>query len=50
MSQRDDEFLEFMRNRASPLHQSAYLLCGDQGAPGIRFYTRIKTAAVRFTW
>ena len=21
-----------------------------QGAPGIRFYTRIKTAAVRFSW
>jgi RNA polymerase sigma-70 factor (sigma-E family) len=29
MSLRDDEFREFMRNRASPLHQSAYLLCGD---------------------
>jgi RNA polymerase sigma-70 factor (sigma-E family) len=29
MSQRDDEFREFMRDRASPLHQSAYLLCGD---------------------
>jgi len=29
MSQRDVEFREFMRNRASPLHQSAYLLCGD---------------------
>ena len=29
MSRRDDEFREFMRNRASPLHQSAYLLCGD---------------------
>lgn len=26
---RDEEFREFMRNRASPLHQSAYLLCGD---------------------
>jgi RNA polymerase sigma-70 factor (sigma-E family) len=26
---RDAEFGEFMRNRASPLHQSAYLLCGD---------------------
>jgi RNA polymerase sigma-70 factor (sigma-E family) len=26
---RDEEFGEFMRNRASPLHQSAYLLCGD---------------------
>jgi len=25
----DDEFREFVRNRASPLHQSAYLLCGD---------------------
>jgi acyl-CoA reductase-like NAD-dependent aldehyde dehydrogenase len=22
----------------------------EQGAPGLRFYTRIKTAAVRFTW
>ena len=21
-----------------------------QGAPGLRFYTRIKTAAVRFAW
>jgi RNA polymerase sigma-70 factor (sigma-E family) len=32
MSSRDEEFQEFqefMRNRASPLHQSAYLLCGD---------------------
>lgn len=29
MSQRDEEFREFMRNRASQLHQSAYLLCGD---------------------
>lgn len=29
MSSRDDEFGEFMRNRASLLHQSAYLLCGD---------------------
>ena len=29
MSRRDDEFREFMRNHASPLHQSAYLLCGD---------------------
>jgi RNA polymerase sigma-70 factor (sigma-E family) len=29
MSLRDEEFQEFMRNRASPLHQSAYLLCGD---------------------
>lgn len=26
---RDEEFREFMRTRASPLHQSAYLLCGD---------------------
>jgi RNA polymerase sigma-70 factor (sigma-E family) len=26
---RDEEFGEFMRSRASPLHQSAYLLCGD---------------------
>jgi RNA polymerase sigma-70 factor (sigma-E family) len=26
---RDEEFREFMRDRASPLHQSAYLLCGD---------------------
>ena len=22
----------------------------EQGAPGLRFYTRIKTAAVRFSW
>jgi RNA polymerase sigma-70 factor (sigma-E family) len=29
MSGRDQEFREFIRNRASPLHQSAYLLCGD---------------------
>ena len=29
MSGRDEEFGEFMRNRASLLHQSAYLLCGD---------------------
>src|SRR5215469_13574089 len=29
MSGRDEEFREFMRNRASLLHQSAYLLCGD---------------------
>ena len=29
MNGRDEEFREFMRNRASPLHQSAYLLCGD---------------------
>ena len=29
MSGRDEEFREFTRNRASPLHQSAYLLCGD---------------------
>jgi RNA polymerase sigma-70 factor (sigma-E family) len=29
MNGRDQEFGEFMRNRASPLHQSAYLLCGD---------------------
>src|SRR6185437_5520981 len=29
MSGRDEEFREFMRNRASTLHQSAYLLCGD---------------------
>jgi RNA polymerase sigma-70 factor (sigma-E family) len=29
MNSRDEEFREFMRNRASPLHQSAYLLCGD---------------------
>ncbi len=28
MNGRDEEFGEFMRNRASPLHQSAYLLCG----------------------
>ena len=26
---RDEEFGEFMRDRASLLHQSAYLLCGD---------------------
>jgi RNA polymerase sigma-70 factor (sigma-E family) len=29
MGGRDEEFREFIRNRASPLHQSAYLLCGD---------------------
>jgi RNA polymerase sigma-70 factor (sigma-E family) len=29
MNGRDEEFGEFMRNRASLLHQSAYLLCGD---------------------
>ena len=29
MTGRDEEFGDFMRNRASPLHQSAYLLCGD---------------------
>ena len=29
MSGRDEEFREFMQNRASLLHQSAYLLCGD---------------------
>ena len=29
MNGRDEEFGEFMRSRASPLHQSAYLLCGD---------------------
>lgn len=29
MGSRDEEFREFMRNRASTLHQSAYLLCGD---------------------
>jgi RNA polymerase sigma-70 factor (sigma-E family) len=29
MDGRDEEFGEFMRNRASLLHQSAYLLCGD---------------------
>ena len=29
MSGRDEEFREFTRDRASPLHQSAYLLCGD---------------------
>ena len=29
MNGRDEEFREFMRDRASPLHQSAYLLCGD---------------------
>jgi len=29
MSTRDEEFLQFIRNRASLLHQSAYLLCGD---------------------
>src|ERR1700727_1313326 len=26
---RDEEFREFARSRASPLHQTAYLLCGD---------------------
>lgn len=29
MSGRDEEFRKFMQNRASSLHQSAYLLCGD---------------------
>lgn len=29
MNPRDEEFGEFMRDRASLLHQSAYLLCGD---------------------
>jgi hypothetical protein len=29
MNGRDEEFGEFMRNRASLLHQSAYLLCGE---------------------
>jgi RNA polymerase sigma-70 factor (sigma-E family) len=29
MSRREDEFREFMRDRASPLQQTAYLLCGD---------------------
>jgi len=29
MSGRDEEFREFMRDRASLLHQNAYLLCGD---------------------
>ncbi|HEY1642968.1 MAG TPA: SigE family RNA polymerase sigma factor [Streptosporangiaceae bacterium] len=29
MNDRDGEFREFMGSRASPLHQSAYLLCGD---------------------
>jgi RNA polymerase sigma-70 factor (sigma-E family) len=28
-SGRDTEFREFVRNRGTPLHQSAYLLCGD---------------------
>ena len=27
---RDAEFREFVRNRGTPLHQSAYLLCGDR--------------------
>lgn len=29
MSGRDEQFREFMRERASSLHRSAYLLCGD---------------------
>jgi hypothetical protein len=29
MSSRDEEFREFARSRAAPLHRSAYLLCGD---------------------
>jgi RNA polymerase sigma-70 factor (sigma-E family) len=29
VSGRDEEFREFARSRASPLHRSAYLLCGD---------------------
>jgi len=29
MNDRDEEFREFIGNRASLLHQSAYLLCGD---------------------
>ena len=24
--------------------------CQGRGSPGLRFYTRIKTAAVRFAW
>jgi aldehyde dehydrogenase (NAD+) len=24
--------------------------CKEQGAPGLRFYTRLKTAAVRYSW
>ncbi|MGH3248037.1 MAG: sigma factor [Trebonia sp.] len=30
MNDRDEEFGEFIRNRASPLYQTAYLLCGDR--------------------
>lgn len=33
MSQRDDEFLEFMRNRASPLHQSVRLIENESWLP-----------------
>jgi DNA-directed RNA polymerase specialized sigma24 family protein len=29
VNDRDDEFGEFIRDSASPLHQTAYLLCGD---------------------
>ena len=29
MNDRDEEFGAFMRNCATPLHQTAYLLCGD---------------------
>jgi len=29
MSDRDEEFGAFIRNCATPLHQTAYLLCGD---------------------
>ena len=29
MNDRDEEFGAFIRNRATPLHQTAYLLCGD---------------------
>jgi hypothetical protein len=29
MSTRDEEFREFARSRAAPLHRSAHLLCGD---------------------
>jgi len=29
MSAADDQFREFVRSRAAPLHRAAYLLCGD---------------------
>ncbi len=43
--------------RANPLDRATVLAAAadlirakEQGAPGLRFYTRIKTAAVRYSW